>query len=131
MGYITFLNKKSYILERLFEPATSWVRDQEFLIHLGKTPLLYIFSHCAAAGACDHPGWWTSHIVQSGGPFFGPYPSGTVVSYTCHNGYSGGGSIICQSDGRWSHKPICIGTNAYQYKLSYAILFSSPNLISR
>ena len=36
----------------------------------------------------------------------GPFPVGSVVTYTCHTG-SGGGSITCEEGGIWTQKPTC------------------------
>ena len=43
---------------------------------------------------------------------FGPFSFGTVVTYTCNQGYQGWGSIFCRANGQWSgQRPTCTGSN--------------------
>ena len=40
----------------------------------------------------------------------GPFPVGTVVTYTCHADFDGWGYITCQPNGQWSlQRPTCTG----------------------
>ena len=37
----------------------------------------------------------------------GPFPVGSVVTYTCHSGFGGGGSVTCQENRMWTPWPTC------------------------
>ena len=61
-------------------------------------------------GSCEDPG----HVFEAvRTPIFGPFPDGSSVTYTCNDGYKGGGQRTCQADGKWTEKPECfeIGKN--------------------
>ena len=60
-------------------------------------------AHCGDPGQIPH--------ATRGGTMYGPFTDGTSVVFHCHSGYSGGGAIICLSNGQWSSKPYCIRMN--------------------
>ena len=56
-------------------------------------------------GDCVDPGQ-VSNAIRNGRET----SVGSTITYECHDGYLGGGSITCQANGQWSaEKPTCDG----------------------
>ena len=53
------------------------------------------------------------------------YPMGAIRNYICRTGYTGGGAIVCQSNGQWTGpRPTCNRMNFY---IIFRIQFYSPH----
>ena len=82
------------------------VEKSLFLICIGvEICFLLMFSE-----ECGDPGG-LHHGVRS--ESYWPYLVNTQISYTCHPCYHGGGTITCQSDGEWTHRPQCQGYTGF------------------
>ena len=50
-----------------------------------------------------------------------PFPVGSQVTYSCKDGFNGGGSRLCQANGQWTPRPTCISTgnnfNVYHFHI--------------
>ena len=61
---------------------------------------------------CGDPGP-VSNAVRTGSSF----SYGDFVIYTCNHGYSGGGAMVCQTNGQWTQRPTCTGVYFKRYHL--------------
>ena len=62
--------------------------------------------HCVADGACGKPG-----IVPNSKREGDVFTVGSTITFTCNTGYTGGGTITCQNNTRWTTLPTCVGKN--------------------
>ena len=79
-------------------------------------PFLFQFSFCNLSqflpqtftdvGTCHEPGG-RPFSTRTGALF--PYQTGDKVTYTCDSCYTGGMTITCLNDGRWSSNVACEG----------------------
>ena len=52
-----------------------------------------------------------------------PYSVNSTITYNCHPCYTGGGTITCQPNGKWTKKPECKGkSNLFIYYQDVSIL---------
>ena len=66
--------------------------------------IIFIDIAYAAASYCGEPA-----VVQNARRMGNSYNQFDEIRYICEDCYEGGGSTVCQSNGKWTDTPACTG----------------------